>query len=127
MALDEHHVWTILRQHRGRAGAIKAGQLQVLTGYSDYKVRKIVKALIERHGCLIGSSPHCPAGFWLIVDAPEMQEAKAHLYSRIYSMAIRLSRMDKTSLTEVFGQLALRFQVDQPPTPAPRVTSRSMP
>lgn len=107
MSPDESRVWSLIANHRGRSEAISAPLLAIRTGLSDRMVRKIVKALIEVHGCPIASSPHPPAGYYVPEALPEIMDTLDSLRGRALSILTRMSRLRRTTLKETVNQLLL--------------------
>lgn len=100
----------LIAERYGRANAISASDLAGRTGISDRTVRKIVKTLIEHHGCPIASSPHPPAGFFVPAELPEIVEALESLKGRALSILVRMSRLRRITLRETVDQLLLELK-----------------
>lgn len=61
----QHRVWMALSPHRGRSNAALGALLEAKTGMKVRRVRAIMSELIEM-GLPIGSTPHRPAGYYII-------------------------------------------------------------
>lgn len=112
MSPDEARIWTLVAARQGRANAIGAAELARVTGVADRVVRKIVKGLIEEHGCPIASSPHQPPGYFIPEELPEILQALDSLKGRALSILVRMSRLRRTTLRETIDQLLLDLHED---------------
>lgn len=108
----EASVWRLIAVRQGRANAISVHDLVAATLLSERVVRKIVKALIEDHGCPIASSPHPPAGYFIPEEIPEIIAALESLKGRALSILVRMSRLKRTTLCETVDQLLLDIHED---------------
>lgn len=108
----EATVWRLIAQRQGRANAISVHDLAVTTLINERVVRKIVKALIEDHGCPIASSPHPPAGYFIPEELSEILAALESLKGRALSILVRMSRLKRTTLRETVDQLLLDIRED---------------
>jgi DNA-binding Lrp family transcriptional regulator len=107
LSYEERAILTILSQRRGRDLAIPVRALAEAVKISERDLRDRVKHLVEYHGVLIGSSIRIPYGYYMISDSDEVEEAVQQLQHRMMSLAVRISRLRKISLEEVFGQLTI--------------------
>lgn len=107
--LYEDHITGILAQHQGRDQAISMAALAERVGLSTRDVQHYIKHLIEHHGVLIGSATGKPHGYYLITEPSEVHAAIAQLQHRLISLAVRIARLNKTSVEVVFGQARLQF------------------
>lgn len=107
MSPDEARIWSLISRCHGRAEAMSVSLFTIRTGLSDRMVRKLVKALIEIHGCPIASSPHPPAGYYVPGTLPEISETLDSLKGRALSILTRMSRLRRTTLRETVDQLLL--------------------
>lgn len=112
MSPDEIRIWTLIAERHGRANAISASDIARETGLPDREVRRVVKALIEHHGCPIASSPHPPAGYFIPAELPEIINALESLKGRALSILVRMSRLKRTTLRETVDQLLLDIRED---------------
>lgn len=103
-------IWTLIAERHGRAQAINVHDLVAATCLSERAVRKVVKSLIEDHGCPIASSPHPPAGYFIPEELPEIITALESLKGRALSILVRMSRLKRTTLRETVDQLLLELQ-----------------
>ena len=88
--LDEHQhrVWSALSHHRGRSEAVLGVELEVVTGIKIRRVRAIMAELIEM-GFPIGSTPHAPAGYYIIQTHDEAVEVCDRLKGHALSILRR--------------------------------------
>lgn len=103
----DHLILGHLETHRGREKAIPAKELSSMVQMSTRDLRRRIKYLIEQDGILIGSAHEYPAGYWLIVDADEMDEAVGPMINHAVSMLKRVARIKKISYDELYGQVRL--------------------
>jgi len=92
-------------QCRGRDRAIKRLELAEACGISGRKVQEAVAILINDYGLFIGSHP--TLGYWMMETEEELELARRNLRGRALKMLRRLSKLEKKSVEEVFGQLLL--------------------
>lgn len=97
----------IIECRRGRAAAIQAREIAAATRLPERTVREHIKCLIEKHAVLIGSATGDPAGYFIPETAEEIEAVLAQLYHRIASLAVRIARIKRISVEDVFGQLRL--------------------
>src|SRR5574337_394073 len=109
---DEIRIWTLIAERQGRANAIGVHDLAAATLLNERVVRKIVKALIEDHGCPIASSPHPPPGYFIPEELPEILATLESLKGRALSILVRMSRLKRTTLRETVNQLELELHED---------------
>jgi len=107
LSADEQRVWNALWWHKGHDQAITQYGLAGQCDLRPRAVREAIKSLVERHGYLICGSQD---GYFIVETPEELAQAKAELYSRLVSLAVRLSRMEKSSLEYVWGQMRLRME-----------------
>lgn len=105
-------IWKLIACRHGRGGAISVTELARTTEMTGRTVRRIVKLLIEDHGCPIASSPHPPAGYFIPAELPEILEALNSLKGRALSILVRMSRLKRTTLRETVDQLLLDLHED---------------
>lgn len=106
----ESLVMALLRGHKGMAEAIPMSRVGEMLDLSTRDVQDSIKHLIEAHGEPIGSATGCPHGYYLIATAEEQARAEQQLKNRAMSCLIRLARLRKTSLENIFGQIKLELQ-----------------
>lgn len=99
----------ILQRHKGAATAVPMEDLARTVGLSTRELQIQIKHLIEHHGQLIGSATGAPHGYYLVTDAKELSRAKRQLWNRAMSNLVRIARLDRISVEEVFGQMPMRF------------------
>lgn len=107
MTPDESRLWSIIIPHYGRAHVIGVPDLARLGGVSERQAQKIVKRLIEVHGCPIASTPHPPAGYFVPETFGEIAETLDSLKGRALSILTRMSRLRRSTLRETVDQLLL--------------------
>ena len=105
---DESLVWdTLSRSHRGRDEAITQASLAVALGIPARRLRSIIKTLIESHRLPIGSTPHSPAGYFVVETPEEAAEVAARLYRGALSLLYRYGRFTDATLHDLGGQIVL--------------------
>lgn len=109
MNILERHAWTTLMGHQGRAAALGAAALANELGIHERIARKVVKDLIEVHGCPIASSPHPPAGYFVPESLDEIRETLESLKGRALSVLTRMARLRRVALPELLGQLQMEI------------------
>ena len=100
-------LWNFLQGHRGRARAVQADRLAEMLGMDERRLRLTIKHLVEDHPFLIGSSTTPPYGFFIPENEEEINEVVRGLFSRLKSLALRISRLKKISVEQIFHQLRL--------------------
>lgn len=104
---EERRVWRIIETRRGKEAALLGPVIADLAG-SDYDtVRAIISHLVTAHGCLIAS---CPRGFFVPVTPQEIEAATRSLRHRAIRILMRASRLQKSSLEDIFKQTVLELQ-----------------
>lgn len=107
MTLEEIRAKEILEHHRGRANALQVRHFAQLLGVDERRAQQIVKHLVEDHAILIGSAVTRPFGYFVPETPEEVEAVTAQLYHRIASLAVRIARIRRISVEEVYGQLKL--------------------
>jgi hypothetical protein len=101
----ERVVGGVIWGHRGRAAAVKLAVLMHITGKNERDVRGIVEQLVVTHRMRIGASAD---GYYMIVDAEDLEAAIARPKSQIFAMWRRLRvLLEPHALRELHGQLGL--------------------
>lgn len=93
----------------GMAQAKPVDQVAEETGVDPRVVQKIVKHLIERHRCAIGSATGDPHGYYWIATADEQGRAEQQLKNRIIHTAQRLAALKKNTPDEILGQIRMEL------------------
>ncbi len=105
---DESLVWDVLStSHRGRDEAITRASLSTVVGMPTRRLNHIVKSLTQVHGLPIGSSPHSPAGYFVIETQGEADEVAARYYRQALSLLYRMRRVKDAALDDLCRQLVL--------------------
>lgn len=104
---QEAAIREIVQRRRGRMAAIRADDLAAQAEIPERQARKIVGHLIEHHGVLIASATDYPAGYFVPVTAEEVEAATAQLMHRLKSLAVRIARIKRISVEEIFNQMRL--------------------
>ena len=110
MTATEQSVLDRLAVRVGRARAISAVVLGEQLGLSPREVGAAIKILIEDHGALIGSVTDDPAGYYVIATEEELEQTTRQLWSRAISCLVRISKLERTAMEEIFRQLPLKRQ-----------------
>lgn len=105
----EREIIDLLSGHRGKERAIAMAALADLVGLSTRTLQMRIKHLIEAHGVLIGSATGEPHGYYLITDPEEVRASVGQLEHRLKSLAVRISRIKKVSVEDVFGQMRMEL------------------
>jgi hypothetical protein len=110
---EEEMVWEAIRPHRGKGYPILGPRISEITKIDYDRVRQTIAHLINSHGYLIASNSK---GYYVPQTSEEIFEATKSLRHRALSILWRASRLQKTSLVEVFNQSLLEFKnnVDSP-------------
>ena len=112
----ERAVWAIIRSRHGRENAISVRALLAALGLdpdsksAERRVRKIVERLVKVHGLPIGSS--CDPkhhGYYHITDPAELDEHFKFLVKTGLRYLSRASRLKKSNLPRLIGQLRLEI------------------
>lgn len=105
---DESLVWdTLSTSHRGRDEAITQASLAVALGIPARRLRRIIKTLIQTHRMPIGSTPHSPAGYFVVNTPEEAAEVAARFYHGALSLLHRMRRFTDATLHDLGNQIAL--------------------
>ncbi len=107
LSWEERQILSILSQRRGKELAIPVRALAEAVRISERELRDRVKHLVEYHGVLIGSSTQQPYGYYIMEDPEEVDAAVRQLQHRLISLAVRISKLRKISLEEVWGQMRI--------------------
>ena len=113
MTERERLVAGIIERHRGKETPVAREQLALLVGVTTRRVERIVKHLVERHGCPIGSV--CAGdrhGYYIITDAADLARTADNLRARARSILKRLARLRQTTELDVLGQLRLDLEAE---------------
>jgi hypothetical protein len=112
LTLEEIRAKEILEHHRGRANALQVRHFAQLVGVDERRAQILVKHLVEDHGVLIGSAVTRPFGYYIPETPEEVRAVTAQLYHRIASLAVRIARIKRISVEEVYGQMRLDTKED---------------
>jgi hypothetical protein len=104
MTEEEAAVWAVLSMCRGRDMAILGPEIERLTGIGYKRVQKVINDLRCHHAKLIGSGT---CGYFLPQTPEEMDAVVRYIRDRAIMALYTLSRIQRTSIEEVFGQVAL--------------------
>jgi hypothetical protein len=107
MTPEEQAVWREIDARPGREQSIALGDLAVLVGIAPRVVQWIVKHLIERHACAIGSATGTPHGYYRITSFEDLEKSRKQLEHRIIRTAQRLAALNKNTPAECLGQIQL--------------------
>lgn len=105
---DESLVWDVLStSHRGRDEAITQAVLSVSVGMPARRLRNVIKSLIQIHGLPVGSTPHSPAGYFVVETPEELAEIVERYYRGALSLLYRMRRLKDIPLGDLAEQLVL--------------------
>lgn len=111
LTTEERKVYDVVRFHPGAATAIKQDDIAAMTGLSNRQVQEILKHLTEFHGLLLASSVKPPYGVYIPDSADELLNYTRQLRRRAISQLVRLSKLERTHLDDLLGQL--RVEIEQ--------------
>lgn len=105
---DEQVVWDILSSDaRGRKNAITRASLASAASIPARRVNSVIKSLIEVHLFPVGSSPHHPAGIFVIETIDEMRDVVGREYRRALSTLHRVRTLRNISERDLAGQIEI--------------------
>ena len=105
---DESLVWdTLSTSHRGRGEAITQASLATVVGIPARRLRSIIKGLVQAHGLPIGSTPHSPAGYFVVETPEELAEVVERYYRGALSQLYRMRRLKDIPIGDLTEQLML--------------------
>ena len=97
-------IWT----HKGRENPISIALLAKSTGRSEREIKGIVEQLVVTHRMRIGALRGKTAGYFIVMDAADLEAAVGPYRSQIFSMWRRLRvLLGAHQLRELYGQLAI--------------------
>lgn len=94
----------VLSHHIGKGNGISVKLLALRFGVEERQIRKLVSALRNRGEAVCGTPAH---GYYIAVDAEELQETCEFLRSRAMTSLKLESRLRKIPLVDLIGQLHL--------------------
>lgn len=103
---EERMIIDILKDCRGKDNAMIGEALSIRTGIKYDEVRAIISHLVNDHHILIAS---CSRGYFIPVNAAEVDAATKSLRHRGIMILMRASRLQKTSLEEIFHQARMEY------------------
>lgn len=108
LAPHESAVWDVLStSHRGRAAAVTQAVLSTVVGMSARELRRTIKSLIENHRLPIGSTPHHPAGYFVITSQKEAKAVTRRYYRGALSLLYRMRCLDDISRRDLSDQIEI--------------------
>lgn len=94
--------------HRGRSNPISIAMLSRATGRNDREIKGIVEQLVVTHRMMIGASRGELNGYFVVVDAEDLEAAVRPYRDQILAMWRRLRvLMEPHGLRELHGQLVI--------------------
>lgn len=106
--LDQHHkaaMLTVMSRHIGRGNGISARYLATYLGTSQRRLRKLISLARYEDGAAICGHPN--TGYFMAQTPEELEMSCAFLRHRAVHSLQLLSRMTKTSMPDLVGQLKL--------------------
>ena len=100
-------VWEVIWIHPGEASAITGASIEQITGIPYDRIRAIIRHLITKHNCMIGSNGN---GYFVPVTADESIRITKSLRRRGISILVRAAKIQKISLEEIFHQAVMEFE-----------------
>ena len=105
---EERVIAEMIWRHKGRANPISIAKIAAATGKKDREIKAIVAELVVSHGMKIGGSRMEPVGYFLVVDAEDLEAAIRPYRDQVMAMWRRLRALaDSRTLRELHGQLAI--------------------
>lgn len=104
---DEKAVWGCVKDRRGKGCEILGQSIATQTGIEYTTVRAIIAHLINHKYKLIGSNSK---GYYIPATPEEIDEVTRSLRHRGIMILMRASRLQKTSLVEIFQQSCIEFE-----------------
>jgi hypothetical protein len=105
---EERRVFSCLKE--GKENAVKASILCLMTGFRDVHVRSLIRTMVMKRDCLIGS---CSEGFFIPIRQEEIVEACSGLRSRGLKILARAAVLQRVSLRMVFDQAVLEAEKEK--------------
>jgi len=105
MSPDEQVVWDALRDHRGRACAIKQAALAAACNLSVRLVQDCLKSLTENEGKAIAATCRPPYGTFVPQNDDEVSEYVGQLRARATSCFKRISALSQAAAIELHQEL----------------------
>ena len=114
MTAEQRAVWNVLREHRGRAAAIRIRTLVTVCSLPERKVREIVTSLILVFHLRIGSvySGSHP-GYFVIETGAEAEATYEVLRGHALSILRRAAVIRRLSFPDLVGQLMIGEEVSR--------------
>jgi len=107
LTYEEESIWLAIKDRRGEESAIIGDKIAEMTGVDYDRIRAVIRHLNIRHDLLIMS---CGRGYFVPANPEEFRQATRRERHRAISILYKISRQQKTSVTEVFGQGVMEFQ-----------------
>jgi hypothetical protein len=108
---QEELIGEAIWKHKGRDRPVPLAQLVELAGVGERTVKGIVESLRDRHRMPIGARREEPFGYFVIVDADDLEIAVQPYRNQILSMWRVFARLAPPSMRkELHGQLRLEEQ-----------------
>jgi hypothetical protein len=104
----ERVVGEMIWRHKGRAHPISREKLSAATGHGEREIKAIVAELVLTHRMKIGASRAEPVGYFMVVDAEDLEAAIGPFRDQIIAMWRRLRVLaEPRALRELQGQLTI--------------------
>jgi hypothetical protein len=98
----------IIWRHKGRADPISIAVLSRATGRTEREIKRVVEQLVVSHRMKIGGSRGEVNGYFVVVDAEDLETAVRPYRNQVISMWRRLRVLaDVRTLRELLGQLVI--------------------
>lgn len=108
MTAEQASVWNLLKDHKGKAGAVKSKTLATASGLPERRVREIVTSLILVFHIRIGSAYSGRHPGWFVIESSEeAEETYQVLRGHALSILKRAAVIRRLSFPELVGQLMI--------------------
>lgn len=104
----ERVVAEMIWSHKGRANPISRERISKATGHGERDIKAIVAELVLTHRMKIGASRSEPVGYFVVMDAEDLEAAIGPFRDQIIAMWRRLRVLcEPRALRELHGQLVI--------------------
>lgn len=107
LTFEEQRIWDVIRLHRGKDNAVTGKRIAEWTGMEYDFIRSVIAHLVTSHNYLIASNSK---GYFIPETFNEVFTATKSLRHRGISILVRASKLQRTSLEDIFNQSVLEFK-----------------
>ncbi len=101
----------LIWKHQGRENPISIARIREISKLDERGIKGVVAELIDGHKMRIGARREEPAGYFIMVDAEDVQAGMGAYRAQFITMARRLRILDPEGMPELFGQLSLEERI----------------